>query len=270
MRAMRWLLILGFLLSVFRPAAAWAEHALARPTKPEAREHLTQGNLFYNRAKWDAAVREYKAGAQLEDLPVFDYNIAQTLRLSGEYQDSLRFYERFLDRGQPTGEVLQAVQGFIAEMRAQLANRARAASAAEPSPPPATTSPPPTARSATEVPTEPSNRAAPAADRQASRWLGWVTAGTGVAAIGVSAYLLLHASSLSDSANSEPVADKRNELRDSAKTDNVIGAITGAGGLALVVTGVFLLARHGHDQSPDTTAVNLGIAPHGVFVFGRF
>jgi tetratricopeptide (TPR) repeat protein len=280
MRAtLRWLLVLGCFLGVFAPADGWADRSLARPTKQEAREHMVQGNRFYNRARWEDAIREYKAGAQVEDVPAFDYNIAQTLRMRGDYQDSLLYYERFLDRGQPTGEVLEAVHGFIAEMRAQLANRARSMPPTEPAKSPDETPPVHTSRGGAE-PQPDSLSAVPRAvhsppsteeRRESTSWLGWTTAGVGLAAIGVSGYLLLRGANLNDESDGEADARKRAVLREDAKTHTLVGAVTGIGGLALTLTGVVLLATHGHDRARrDTPAVSLGFTPHGVLVLGRF
>jgi tetratricopeptide (TPR) repeat protein len=273
---LRWFVVVAGFLGALLPAEARADRSLARPAKQEARERLTMGNRLYNAEKWDDAIREYKAGAQVEDAPVFDYNIAQCLRRSGAYQEAMLHYARFLDRGQPTGEVLGAVQAFISEMRAQLGNRAKAMPPTEPVKATDATAQVPTPRDAAQhrvdaVPTAPGTTQVSARDerRDSSNWLGWTTTGLGVGAIGVSGYLLLRAASLNDQSDAEKNVQTRSELRDGARTRNLIGAVTAAGGLALTVTGVILLATHGHDGArPD--AVSLGITPHGVLVLGRF
>jgi tetratricopeptide (TPR) repeat protein len=270
------LLILGCILAVFSPDDARAERALSRPTKQEARAHLAQGNRFYTRARWDDALREYKAGAEVEDLPVFDYNVAQALRMRGDYQESLLYYERFLDRGQPTGEVLEAVYAFIVEMRAHLANRARSMPPTEPAKvhdeTPAVT--PARGRndegSDSTAPNDARLSASTSSRLESSNWLGWTTTGVGAATIGVSGYLLFSAASLYDDSDAEPDKRKRDELRDGGRTRNLLGAVTGVSGLALTVTGAVLLLTHGNDSTQRAPAVSLGFTSRGFVVSGRF
>jgi serine/threonine protein kinase len=91
---------------------------------PEARRHLAQGNKLYNIRSFDQAIEEYKAGALVEEAPVFDYNLGQAFRQLGKYEEAIWHYERFLNRGDPQGEVLDAVNGFLAQMKSELAKQA--------------------------------------------------------------------------------------------------------------------------------------------------
>src|SRR5688500_8879804 len=121
----RFLIVTTCFLGMVTSTEAWADHSLERPAKREARQHLDQGNRLYKSGQWEDAIREYEAGAKIEAKPVFDYNLGQCARKRGDYQAALLYYDRFLAKGQPDGEVLAAVQAFMAEMRAQLANRAQ-------------------------------------------------------------------------------------------------------------------------------------------------
>jgi hypothetical protein len=198
--------------------------------------------------------------------------------MSGAYEDSLLHYERFLDRGQPDGEVLSAVQHFIAEMRAQLANRARTMPPTEPANPPAPAVSIPTSRDATDrheasgaTPGNASPAAATSDRGEPTRWLAWTTTSVGVAAIGVSGYLLVRASSINADSDNEPDRNKRADLRDGARTRSLIGAVTGVSGLALTTIGIVLLMTHSDEGvRHDTSRVSVGITLRGVLVSGRF
>src|ERR1041385_5826762 len=107
---------------------------LARPGSPEARGHLIRGNRLYGVRSFEEAAAEYKAGAVIEPAPVFDYNLGQCFRQLGKYQDAIWHYERFLSRGNPQGELLDAVKGFIAQMKAELDRKAMTQPPTDPEP----------------------------------------------------------------------------------------------------------------------------------------
>jgi tetratricopeptide (TPR) repeat protein len=119
---LRWLLILGCFLGI----AAHMAHADSRKklTSAEARRHLVQGNKLYNIRSFDQAIEEYRAGALAEEAPVFDYNLGQCFRQLGKYQEAIWHYERFLNLGDPQGEVLDAVNDFLTQMKSELDRKA--------------------------------------------------------------------------------------------------------------------------------------------------
>src|SRR5262249_22520143 len=82
----------------------------------------------------DQAVEEYKAGALVEAAPIFDYNLGQCYRQLGKYQEAIWHYERFLATGNPQGEVFDAVNGFIAQMKSELDKQAMTQKPTEPAP----------------------------------------------------------------------------------------------------------------------------------------
>lgn len=267
MRAvLRRLICAASLASVVATGTAHAGNPLALPAASEAREHLNRGARLYNTRSFDEAIVEFKAGALIEPAPVFDYNLGQAYRQLGKYQDAIWHYERFLTYGNPTGDVLTAVQGFVAEMKEHLADRAHnmpptgLATDADPAHP--ASSP------AASTPPVATNHDAPPRD-QSVNWIGWTSTGVGAAGIGVGAYLLVRASSLNDRANTQPDALLRNSLHDQASTRNLAGAIVGATGLALTATGIYLLvARPRHTE--QTASLDFGVTGHGVMVVGRF
>jgi hypothetical protein len=88
-----------------------------------------RGNRLYGIRSFDQAIEEYKAGVLVEAAPVFDYNLGQCFRQLGKYQeaiwhDELWHYERFITRGDPQGEVLDVVNGFLAQMKSELDKKA--------------------------------------------------------------------------------------------------------------------------------------------------
>jgi hypothetical protein len=122
--------------ALFAAPAARA-NPLAKPAAAEARNHLVLGNKLYGVRSFDEAAAEYKAGALVEPAPVFDYNLGQCFRQLGKYQEAIWHYERFLTRGNPQGELLDAVNGFIAQMKSELEKRAMTQKPTEPAPSPA-------------------------------------------------------------------------------------------------------------------------------------
>lgn len=299
------LLIVGWFVGVLGSANAWADHSLARPSKREARDRLDRGNRLYKEAKWEEAITEYVAGAKVEPAPVFFYNLGQCHRKRGEYQAALLFYERFVTSGQPEGEVLAAVQAFMAEMRAQLANRAQTMPPTEPEPskrgdetprisaPGAvalrTTEPlPADAASRSERPSSaPASAATGAAqplavpprqitsEPHASRiWasLGWGLTAAGVVGGGVTTWLAVSAGGLdNDAKNTSRTISDRVELQDRADSRRRVALIVGIGSGAAVVLGVVTLLLPARADARATAGTwTLGITGNGVAVSGAF
>lgn len=242
---------------------ARADHSLDKPKSAEAREHLKAGIALYNRAQWQAAADEYRAGAAIEDAPIFDFNLGQCFRFAGDYQQALTHYERFMDRGAPTGKVLDSVQGFVADMRAHL-ERTRELAPTQPAPTPpiaaAAPTPPPPASAPTTAPS--------------TRWrnLGWGLTAVGVLGGGVSAYLVVDGRNASrDAADvSRPQSD-RVRLDDRAASRQKEALIVGIGSGAVLVAGVvtLLVASPSREPRPQT-AWNVAITSNGVSLFGQF
>jgi tetratricopeptide (TPR) repeat protein len=129
-------LFVVWLLSAF--ATPVQADALAKPTNVVAREHHTTGNRYYRLGEFEKAIEEYKAGALREDAPVFSWNLGQCYRMLGRHEEAIWHYERFLDRGKPTGEVEAAAKKFIAQMQAEIETKlAMKQPRVEPAPPPA-------------------------------------------------------------------------------------------------------------------------------------
>ncbi len=262
--------ILTLLLLCILATTAWADEPVMKlPTEPTALAHYTQGNRLYRLRKFDDAVAEYQAGAMIEPVAVFDYNLAQCYRQLGKYTEAIWHYERFLKNGQPGKERTALVTGFLSQMRTELERKAMTQPAQDtrldPSPPPAPSGPAPT----------PSAGAEPSVTEHDERWysdrIGWGLVGAGAAGAGISGVLFLSSSSLRDDANMSPIESRREELRDTARTRERIGLAIGAGGVALMIGGLIKLAIHpGEHPRARVASWRLGASPRGLVVLGRF
>jgi len=225
---------------------------------PEARDHLAAGNRLYRLREFDKAVQEYKAGALLEDAPVFLYNLGQCYRQLGRYEDAIWHYERFIDRAKPSGEIKEAVDGFVKQMKDELQKKAMTQPPTDPADGKATPPPP---KPITIV-----DRAEPwYADRFA-----WGLAGGGALAVGVSIGFLVGAKGLDDDANSETQAQLRDELHSRAHDRRVVAAVLGIAGSTVLATGIVKLAVTPSDRVRSVSALQLRLGPTGIAVAGRF
>jgi tetratricopeptide (TPR) repeat protein len=233
--------------------------AIRKPKAVAALDHLARATKLYNVRSFEEAAREYKAGALVEAAPVFDYNLGQCYRQLGRYKEAIWHYERFIKTSPETPERNESVTGFIAQMRAELENRAMTAPPTEPA-------------ASAAVPTVPPIAAAPAVGSPAPEpWyadgVGWGLAAGGVIALGGSAALLVSAAGLDDDANHTSMQRASDELHDRAYTRSLAGAALGIGGVALLATGIVKLVV---TPTARTETAGVAIAPGGVSVFGRF
>jgi tetratricopeptide (TPR) repeat protein len=281
---LRWCVALASFLIASRAVMALGD-SLSRPTSQDARDHLDRGNRLYNIGSFEEAIAEYKAGALVEPAPVFDYNLGQSNRQLGKYREALWHYDRFLHKGQPTGELRDAVIAFMAEMRTHLENKAQNMPPTGPAPtsdPGASTMAPVSATgrsspgdaAASPMGREASTGKPPAGpsttERDDSRdWLGWSLTGSGLIALGVSGVLFYRASQLNGQGDAETDMQARQSFYDQASSRNVAGVIVGLGGVALTTAGLIKLAIHPHAPSPSS-AIHIGINSRGVFAAGSF
>lgn len=215
---------------------------LGRPTNPEAVACLLRGNRLYTVREFDEAIEQYKAGALLEDAPVFQYNLAQAYRVSGRYEDAIWHYERFLKRTSATGELRKTINGFVEQMQQELRRAAT------------TQQPDSTAPQYTVLRTSMSN--------QPDHWyqdrVGWgLTSVGGVLGV-LGIYLLASAHGLDERAFAESRDAQRTDLQASASSRRVAGYVAGGAALALLGGGVARLALH-------TNASSAAIAISGSF-----
>lgn len=245
--------------------SALAGNPLARPDNPRACEHLDRGNNLYDVGSFAEAVIEYKAGALIEPAPVFDYNLGQAHRQLGKYREALWHYDRFLHKGQPTGQLRDAVIAFMAEMRAHLEGKAQSTSPTGPEP---STKPPPSA--ALRVPPSTSTQAP---NPRSGAWYedgwGWALSGAGVASIAGGGALLADAAGINADANTTTNQQERDRLRGQEHSRNVLGIVVGAGGVGLLTLGIVKLAIYPKER-PPSTSWNIAVTGNGLLVLGRF
>lgn len=244
--------VLAPLLVILHAAPAHA-NPLAKPTNVVAHDYLTTGNRFYRLREFDKAIEEYKAGAVREDAPVFYYNLGQCYRQLGRYEDAIWHYERFLERGKPTGEVDASVRDFIAQMKGELEKKAMKQPPIEPAPPPAASS-----SSGHTLPVAP-----PAEGHRGlvlQRKLAIGIGVTGVAVVGLGVAVGLRAQSFQDDAaevcpmNPCGRSEEANALLDRGKTNALYANVAfGIGGAAILGAAVLWLT--GSPAERKTTAV---------------
>jgi len=233
-------LVVFFVLLCGLEAVARADDtAMKLPAEPAALTHYTQGNRLYRLRKFEEAIVEYQAGAMIEPVPAFDYNLGQCYRQLGKYTEAIWHYERFLKSGQPGSQRQALVTGFLVQMRAELERKAM-------------TQPPTDSASDPRPPAVPPAPAAPprprGLPRQRKLALGVGAAGGAAVALGV--VLGLHARSLDRDADklcpmmSCDQPDDANALiargQSSARYANVAFGVGGAailGAAALWLTG---------------------------------
>lgn len=236
---------------------AHAQSATNRPTDPAAVAHFNEGNAHYKVREFDKAVEEYKAGELIQAAAIFDYNLGQCYRQLAKYDDAIWHYERFLHSGFATAEDTAAIQNWISQMKAEMEQRAKSSPPTEP----ATMQPP-------SQPPTPTQQFAHV-DPWYSDKFGWGLVAAGVVVAGVGVGFDISASGLRDDASRTPNQQQQNALRSSADSRALAGTILAIGGGALLVTGIVKLAIHDHEPT-TSTAINVGVSPSGVYVFGRF
>ena len=258
---MRALPVLTVIAGTFAVPSIIRADALSKPTAAEARSHLTFGNRLYGIRSFEEAIAEYKAGAVIEPAPVFDYNLGQCFRQLGKYEDAIWHYQRFIVRGDPRGELLDAVNSFISQMKSELDKKAM-------------TQPPIDSAPSSSV-QHPSIQAAnePLREGHQAQWyhdrVGWGLAGAGVLGLTIGGGLLLSASHLYDQANSNPNQQEHNHLRDRADNRNLIGKIVGIGSVAIGMAGAIKLAI-GPRHTSRTATLDISPTINGISLFGSF
>lgn len=121
---------------VLAPLAAHAEPTEGQ--KREAKELNDKATRLYEVGRYGEAIEEYQKVYLLVDDPVLLYNIAQSYRLWGKPEDSVRFYRNYLRRA-PSAPNRADVEKKIADQEKLIEERKRAP--VQPTPPPVTTPP---------------------------------------------------------------------------------------------------------------------------------
>ncbi|MCW5804126.1 MAG: tetratricopeptide repeat protein [Deltaproteobacteria bacterium] len=241
--------MVALVVVVLAPSAAHAD-VFVKPTNADALQRLGAGNRLYRMREFERAADEYKAGALAEDVPLFHYNLGQCFRQLGKYEDAIWHYERFLDRVRPTGEVRDAIDGFVRQMKDELLAKAKMQQ------------PAPDAH-----PVEPKDRIVLV--ERSEPWyrdtFGWGLAGTGTIGVGASLGFVLHGADLDRRGQSEMRQEVRNELHAQASRARLAGTIIGVVGGAALVVGIVKLVVHPRDRV-RAVARKVGVSERGVLL----
>ncbi len=247
---------LFFLFFWARPVAeAQADpDPLAKPLSSQARDHLARGNKLYAIREFDAAIDSYKAGALIEDTPVFQYNLGQAYRLAGKYQESLWHYERFVRRTQPTGVLKESIEQLTAQMKAELAK------AATKQPPVEAAPVDPGMATEASVTTQQPPREAHQAPR--ARW-GWIAAGSGALVLGGTALgFSIWGDRTYDRAKNATVQSERDDLENSANTRRYVAQGLGSAAVGCAGVAVYLYFWSRGGRSDVARALAPMVSPH--------
>jgi tetratricopeptide (TPR) repeat protein len=246
----------------------------AEPTNPQARAHFDRGGKLFALRDWEGAIAEYKQGALIESLPVFDLALGQCYRRLRRYDDALWHFNRFVRYGQPSGKLLQGVEDLLRQIRAELAQEPPRATQSGPVERTPGAAPSFWAQASAPPPVATPPAAAVTVDRREPWYrdalgLGLVTVGT--VAAGTAGYLLFDAHRARDESNTDPVQVRRDELYDQSVSRYRWGAALGVASGSLLIVGVIRLATRPVDHVPSgATSWHVGVSSDGVVVFGRF
>jgi tetratricopeptide (TPR) repeat protein len=258
----RWILLVGILLVGATISSAHADgDPLAKPAHREARTHLALGNKLYTLREFEKAIAEYKAGALIEDAPVFQYNLAQAYRLSGRYQEALWHYDRFVQRTHPGDPLKSAIEQFTAQMKAELEELATKQQPTDPAggtPAPNRVAPPPSAK--LQHPPHRSNA-------------GWIATGAGSLALaGTALGISFWGDRTYARAKASMVQSERESLAHSADTRRYIAEGLGVAAIGCAGVAVYLYiskrAERGGEATALTPVISSGHA--GVAVTGSW
>lgn len=98
--------------------------------KAQAREHFLRGKSLQGEGKHAEAAIAYQSAHEAFFMPVMVFNIAQALRLAGDYETALARYEEYL-RLEPEGNGATHAAEFITELKVILAEASDAITAAD-------------------------------------------------------------------------------------------------------------------------------------------
>lgn len=256
--------LIALLVLFVGTGTALADDEIAKPTKAEAKSRLTAGAGLYRAREFEKAIAEFKAGIVIEDAPIFHFNLGQSYRQLGRYEDALWHFDRFLHRANPLPpKYKDAVESLVRDMKAELERKAMTSPPTEPA----------DGENKEIVKPETAPVVAPPPVAPLAPWyadgLGWGLVGAGAVGGGVSLFLLVNASSLEDDANNESSQTRQEELRDQASSRRLAGTIIGVVGAGVLVTGIVKLAIT-PSRAEDARSLSFVFTSNGVAVAGRF
>ena len=115
----------GLMVAAFAVAAGSRGEAPHDPAQVAlAREHYMKGVDAYDNGRYDEAIAEFQQAYEIKDDAVLLYNIAQSKRLEGHYDEALMYYKVYLRRA-PKAPNRDEVEQRIADMADLIAKSER-------------------------------------------------------------------------------------------------------------------------------------------------
>jgi hypothetical protein len=125
-----------------------------------ARQHFEDGKKAFEAKDYPTALKEFRAGYEIEPRPGFLLNMGHAAQKTGDLAAAKELYGRFLQTN-PTGEERRVAEASIADIDRKLGTGAAGASSSAPATPSVTA---PTSTGATGVPTVPPGESASSLD----------------------------------------------------------------------------------------------------------
>lgn len=269
-------LVLGWLLSMARPAHVLAQPGDRKSVEAAAKEHYKRGRAHHDLGQYDQAAAEYLASYELSRAPKLLFNVAQVYRLGRSKAKAIEYYQQYIAL-EPRGDLALLSKTLLDELRQTLAEeeaarRAEEARAAEQAERVARARE--VERQAEEVRRAEEERRAEAT-RQAEearraeltrklaaeqnartvkarriRWVGLASAGAGVVAFGAGTLLGIEIqgiqSELEDVSEWEPTYTSLHKQGE--RTEQAMLTTYAAGAAALIVGGVVYYIGHAMDR----------------------
>jgi tetratricopeptide (TPR) repeat protein len=114
-----WVAVLLGLVAVPHPAAAAGKEATTAPGQKTVRELIESATKSYQDGDYDKAASEYFAAYEKKPLAALLFNVAQSHRKAGRFQEALTLYERFL-KEDPKSTLVPEAEAHATAMRAQI------------------------------------------------------------------------------------------------------------------------------------------------------
>ncbi len=218
--------------------------------RAEARKHFERGKAAYSSSDYETAIREFKESYRLYPLPELLFNVARSHEAMGQHEEAIRTYREYL-RADPqnVAEVRARIVNLQLVMEKQRAEREQTESAREQR-----------ARQEERARIAALDEEQRRERRRRSRGalVGWITAGTGVAAAALGGIFVGLAKS--KQAEAERAFKSGQEyssiagLERQGRNFGIAGPVLlAAGGAALVAGGVLIFAYR-RDAASERTA----------------
>lgn len=261
----------SFLLVAAFTAAFVASSVRAQEPSSDvaARSHFESGRAYFDRARYDDAVREFEEAYRLSNRHQLLLNIARSYEAAGEVERAVESLERWQTLADVADPMRDEVAARLSRLRLQAEARREARESGAP-PPPASTDPvEPVEPSTAETQAADANGTTSAAERRRSP-AGFVVIGAGAAMAGVGAAFVAlgyrDVRTVENPAAGSTWSSSADEY-DRAPTRLGVGYALAGVGAAACVTGIILRVTSGHD---DDAPVAVDVGPTGVVVRGSF